>query len=72
MLGIFLFVAALAGNFRDLDIAAHMPGYVYDLHMTTGACVFAMHGSGKGQSGNLIGVAAKAGSRIDGHPTFRR
>ena len=67
-----LFMAALAMDLLDLDLAFHMFGEVGDLDVATGAGILAVNRCGKGGNGNLVAVATETGSRIDGHPLFSR
>jgi len=67
MFGIFFFVAAFAMDFVNLDFTLHVPGKVGNLHMTTVAAVFAVHGIGKIGRDNFTAMAAKTGFGINGH-----
>jgi hypothetical protein len=67
MLGIFLFVTALAPDLLHFDCTFHVPGKVGKLDMAAIAAVFPMNGSDKSSGGNLITVATEAGGRINSH-----
>jgi hypothetical protein len=47
MLGILLFVAALALNLLDIDLLFHMLEKIGNVHMAAGTGIFTMDGSGK-------------------------
>ena len=70
MLGIFLFMTALAPDFFYFDFTFHMPRKVGKLDMAAVAAILAMNGSNKSSGGDFIAMAAEAGGRINGHTLF--
>jgi hypothetical protein len=49
-----------------------MLGEIGYLHMTAGACILTVNGSGELRSGYLVAVTTETGGRIDGHSLFSR
>ncbi len=70
MLGIFLFMTALAPDLFHFDFTFHVPGKVGKLDMAAVAAIFSMNGSNKSSRGDLIAVATEAGGRINSHTLF--